>query len=317
MSARFKIIIVVLLVIIIALIVFLIIKLTGSDNETIILPTTTSISTVTNSPALAPPHAPSNFVGAADSTTAVMLTWLDNSSDEQGFIIYRNSVEITKTSPDVTTYIDTGLTASTSYQYTIKSYNQAGQSGTINCSVKTLNPPVTVRLDRVGVYDNREDITRGKDGEVYLYVVISDGKDTSGKLRFPRAEKQYYKLAKNEIIDINAALFSTPDVGDLLTLTIIGYENDGEGFEAIAYEALEIAIKAQAGGIPGTLLELFNFNLSDIIGQLMGEADDSLGTYERTWDISNNWGAGQYTDIVCKDEKGVDCLRLWFTISSK
>jgi len=31
-------------------------------------------------------------------------------------------------------------------------------------------------------------------------------------------------------------------------------------------------------------------------------------------DRSNNWGIRQYTDIVLQDERGIDCLRLWFTI---
>ena len=317
MSKRFKIITIFLLVVIIALLVFIIVKLSGSDDETIIQPTTTSTLTAASSQALAPPQSPSNLVGKASSTTAITLTWQDNSSDEYGFIIYRDSVEITRLGPNFNVFSNSGLKASTNYQYSVKAYNKAGESTAVNCSVKTLNPPVTVRLDKIGVYDNREDITRGKDGEVYVFVVVSDGKDTSGTLRFPPAEKQYYKLAKNETIDIGTQLFSTPDVGEKLTLTIIGYENDGEGFEALAYQALEIAIKAQAGGAVGSLVELFDVNLSGIIGQLLGEADDWLGSYERTWDISGNWGAGQYTDIVCKDENGVDCLRLWFTISSE
>jgi hypothetical protein len=315
MSTRFRVIIVVLLIAIIALLVFLVIKLTGSDNNTVILPTTTTTTSTSTAPA--PPQSPSNLTGVASSTTAVTLTWVDNSSDEYGFIIYRDSVELTRLDPGFTNFTNLGLKPSTTYQYSVKAYNKTGESGAVSCTVKTLNPPLTIRLDKIGVFDNREDITRGESGEVYVFVVVNDGRTTPVNMRFPQVEKRYYKLAKNETIDINTILFSAPNVGDSLTLTIFGFENDGEGFEAIAYKALENAIELQAAGIAGALLETFDIKLSEVIGQLMGEADDRLGSYEKTWDISNNWGSGQYKDIVCKDENGVDCLRLWFTISGE
>jgi|WetSurMetagenome_2_1015567.scaffolds.fasta_scaffold215461_1 hypothetical protein len=314
MSRRFKIILTFLLVVIIALLVFLILKLTGANNNTLVLPTITNTSTFTTV-IPAPPHPPSNFTGTPKSTLVIMLSWQDNSSDEDGFIIYRDSVEITKTNRDVTTYNDTGLTASTGYQYTIKAFNQDGDSSPVACSVKTLNPPLIIRLDKVGVYDNREVVTRGKTGEVYLLVAVTDSGHDPVQLRFPSAEGQYYKLEKNTVTDVNALIYTAANVGDKVTLTIIGYENDGEGFEALAYKALGKAIEIQAIGAVGSILEIFDVNLSGLIGQLMGEADDWLGSFEKTWDISTRWGAGSYADVVCKDENGVDCLRLWFTVS--
>jgi hypothetical protein len=315
MSRNFKIILTVLLLVIIGLLVFLIIKLTGSNDAVVVLPTTTT--GVSSSVTPAPPQSPSNLTAAAGSTTAVILTWVDNSPDEYGFIIFRDSVELTRLGPGSTNFTNTGLKSGTTYQYAVKAYNQTGESGAVSCTVKTLNPSLTIRLDKIGVFDNREDITRGESGEVYVFVAINDGRNNPVKMRFPPVEGQYYKLKKDSSIDVDYSIFSANNVGDRLTLTIIGYENDGEGFEALAYKALGIAIEAQAGGVAGSILELFDVNLSGIIGQLMGQADDWLGSFERTWDISNNWGAGQYKDIVCKDENGVDYLRLWFTISDE
>jgi len=264
-----------------------------------------------------PPNAPYNLTAVAISQSQVELHWFDNSNDEEGFRIYRDSNLIATPGSNVITYLDTGLEPATTYQYVVKAYNQVGESGTSLCTIRTPNPSITVRLDRIGVYDNRETWTRGKDGEVYVYIVVSDGKKATEKMRFPQQEEQHYKLEKNETVDIGAIIFSVNEVGDSLMLTVIGYEDDGGGFEPLVYEALGVAIESQMAGGAGGLLEAFNLSLGGLVAQLFGAEDDWLGSYERTWNQANNWGIGRYTDIACEDERGVLCLRLWFTIGSQ
>ena len=101
-------------------------------------------------------------------------------------------------------------------------------------------------------------------------------------------------------------------MGDYIEVAFIGYESDGGPFEQIAYEALAIAVDSQTG--MSSLLEGFDISLSGIIGQILGEEDDWLGSYEGIWDKNDDWGVGTYKDIVCQDERGVSCLRLWFTV---
>ena len=173
-----------------------------------------------------------------------------------------------------------------------------------------------MKLNRIGVYDNRENLTRGKDGEVYIYVVVSDGKNSEKILRFPQVEGEHYKLGKNETTTIGTSVFSTNEVGEYLTLSIIGYEDDGGGFEPIVYKALDIAIKSQLQAGSGLVLEAFDVNLSGLIGQFLGEEDDWLGSFEQSWSAADNWGIGEYNDIAFEDERGIECLRLWFSISS-
>jgi len=272
---------------------------------------------VTTSPPLpTPPSAPSNLTTEAVSHSTAQLRWMDNSDDEQGFKIYRDKNLVATVHANVTTYQDTGLKPATNYQYEVTAYNQAGESSASSCTVRTPNPPITIRLDRIGVYDNREVWLRGEDGEVYIYVVVSDGNTITEGIRFPQQEGQHYKLMKNETVDIGAIIFSTDEVGDSLTLTIVGYEDDGGGFEPLVYEALGIAVESQMSGGAGGLLEAFDFSLGGLIAQFFGAEDDWLGSYEQTWNYNNNWGIGGYTDIACEDERGVLCLRLWFTIES-
>ena len=75
------------------------------------------------------PNAPSSLVAGASGSSAVNLTWVDNSTNETGFVLDR-STSSSFTSPvsrslgaNVTTFSDTGLTASTTYFYRIKAVN--------------------------------------------------------------------------------------------------------------------------------------------------------------------------------------------------
>jgi hypothetical protein len=317
MEKRYRYLIIGLVVVCVAVIAILVATCAGPDIALPLPPTHTPTPTESPTPTVSVPQTPVNLTAKAESGKTLVLNWLDNSSNEEGFILYRDSVEITRTGPNASTYQDINLKPATTYQYSVKAFNKAGESGTSTFIVKTPNPSITIRLDRIGVYDNRENVLRGESGEVYLYVAVSDGKNPVQQLRFPREKNDEYKLAKNETVDIGSQIFYASEVGDYLTLTVIGYERDGEGFEPLVYKALAAAINAQAGGAIGTILDIFNLNLADLLGQLLGEADDFLGSYENTWDVTTNWGTGQYTDLVCKDERGIDCLRLWFTITSE
>jgi hypothetical protein len=316
MDKRYRYLIIGLVVVCVAVIAIAAITCSRSGNDLPVPPTHTPTPTSLPAPTVSVPQTPVNLIAKAGSGKTVTLNWLDNSLNEDGFILYRDSMEIIRTGPNASTYQDSGLKPATTYQYSVKAFNKAGESGTSTFIIKTPNPSLVIKLDRIGVYDNREDITRGKDGEVYVYVAVSDGKNPVQQLRFPQAKDQEYKLAKNETVDIGSQIFYTSEVSDHLTLTVIGYEQDGEGFEPLVYKALSLVIEAQAGGMVGTITELFDIKLNDIIGDFFGKKDDSLGKFEKTWDVTTNWGTGQYTDIVCKDERGIDCLRLWFTVTS-
>jgi hypothetical protein len=317
MIKRHKYLIIALVTIIIVLLSILLVKCSQSPTNLPAQPSQTPAPTSTSVQIPTPPKPPINLTIKAESSNTVIFQWTDNSINEDGYIIYRDNTLIAKIGANSSTYQDINLKPSTTYQYAVKAYNQAGESEASTYTIKTLNPPVTIRLDRIGVYDNREDIIRGEDGEVYLYIVISDGKNTTQKLRFPQVEGQHYKLAKNESTDVNSVVFSTDEVGNRLSLFIVGFEDDGGSFEPYVYKAIGAVVETQLAGSTGVLLDVFDINLSGLIGQFLGEEDDFLGAFERVWDDNNNWGTGIYTDVLCKDERGVDCLRLWFSITSE
>lgn len=170
-----------------------------------------------------------------------------------------------------------------------------------------------MRLDRIGVYHNGEHWLRGQ-GEIYVGIVVSDGNNIKEQ-RLPRQKDRYYLLEKNETVPVGEIVFSVDEVGDYLMVSVIGYESDGGAFEMMFYKALGAAAQGYLTGGSGSFLEMFDYSLGGLIATLFGAEDDWLGSYERTWDQSGNWGVGNYVDIPLEGEGGVQCLRLWFTIT--
>lgn len=83
------------------------------------------------------PAAPSNLVATAVSTTQINLTWVDNSSDEDNFVLERRigsgAFSVIATLPaNTTAYSNTGLTKNTTYSYRVKATNANGSSAYSN-----------------------------------------------------------------------------------------------------------------------------------------------------------------------------------------
>ncbi len=80
-----------------------------------------------------PPAAPTDLAAEAISSSQINLTWTDNDTTEQGFRIERCTgdgctefLQVATVEANVTSYADTGLSASTSYSYRVRAYNAAG-----------------------------------------------------------------------------------------------------------------------------------------------------------------------------------------------
>lgn len=84
-----------------------------------------------------PPSVPTGLAGTATSTTSIALTWnasTDGSgSGMAGYHVYRGSTLIA--SPASNAYTDTGLTAATSYTYTVSAYDNAANNSTASSPI--------------------------------------------------------------------------------------------------------------------------------------------------------------------------------------
>lgn len=94
------------------------------------------------SAATAAPKAPSNLTAVAASTSAINLSWTDNSGDEAGFKVRRstdgvNWSEIAALGPNAASFSSTNLNAGTRYNYEVYAYNSAGNSPDSNIATAT------------------------------------------------------------------------------------------------------------------------------------------------------------------------------------
>ncbi len=120
-----------------------------------------SVTNIIPQPVPTPPIAPSSLKATAVSTTQINLIWQDNSSDENGFKLYRKTGSngvysiVATLAAGTTSYSNTSLTPGTTYYYAVSAYNANGESAQSNESsaVTQINTaPVTpsgviIRID--------------------------------------------------------------------------------------------------------------------------------------------------------------------------
>ncbi|MFN8474317.1 MAG: fibronectin type III domain-containing protein [Anaerolineae bacterium] len=109
---------------------------------------TTSCTSTPNTDVGPGPSAPSNLLATPTATTQIRLTWVDNSSNENGFKVYEDgsSTSLATVGANVTTFTVTGVTPGTYHCYHVTAYNAQGESGPSgsDCAQTSLTPPVGV-----------------------------------------------------------------------------------------------------------------------------------------------------------------------------
>ncbi|MBB3700096.1 fibronectin type III domain-containing protein [Flammeovirga yaeyamensis] len=104
------------------------------------------------------PNAPSSLNASEITTNSVILNWVDNSADEQQFVIYRDNTPTATLGANVTTYSDNSLQPNQTYQYYVVAENGSLISDQSNVvSVTTLDdqlPPPTNELGTINFTSN-------------------------------------------------------------------------------------------------------------------------------------------------------------------
>ena len=97
------------------------------------------------------PAAPTNLTATAVSSSQINLAWTDNATNEDGFKIERcqnagctTFVQVAQVGANVTSYSDTGLSASTTYDYRVLAFNGGGNSAYSNTAEATTQAAPTV-----------------------------------------------------------------------------------------------------------------------------------------------------------------------------
>lgn len=132
-----------------------------------------------------PPAAPSNLSASVVSGDQIDLAWTDNSSNEDGFYVYRAQASGTTTddytqvadlAADTTSYSDTGLEDGEQYFYRVASYTSSDESLSGEVSATTTLPAPT-SLSVTGNDMSWTDNSTGEDG-FYIYRSTTSGSTT-------------------------------------------------------------------------------------------------------------------------------------------
>ena len=104
-----------------------------------ISPNSASVSITT--PDTTPPSTPSGLTGAAAGSTGANLSWSASTDNigVTGYIVRRNGVQVA--TPATTSFADTGLSAATTYSYTVAARDAAGNISANSTSVSVTTPP--------------------------------------------------------------------------------------------------------------------------------------------------------------------------------
>ena len=102
-----------------------------------------SASATTQAPDTTPPSVPTGLAATAVSAAQISLSWnasTDNSGVVAGYKVYRNGTQVGTTAN--ANYQDSGLSASTSYSYTVAAYDSSG-----NTSAQSTSASATTMAD--------------------------------------------------------------------------------------------------------------------------------------------------------------------------
>ena len=95
----------------------------------------------TGTPDTQPPSVPVNLIATAVNSTQVNLGWSASTDNVgvTGYLVYRDGAQLANAGL-VTSYSDTTVVPSTSYQYTVKAYDQAGNVSTASQPASVTTP---------------------------------------------------------------------------------------------------------------------------------------------------------------------------------
>jgi fibronectin type 3 domain-containing protein len=195
--------------------------------------------------------APSNLAAATTSSSRITLSWTDNMCSESGFKVERSSdgvdfTQIGMVAANVTTYLDTFLTISTTYYYRVRAYSAAGDSNYSNVIAGETGPPpppppsaltataVSSTQINLSWTDNSADedsfrIYRSSDGLSFFWYLTAGANTTSfSDTGRAASTKYYYRVAAHnpggesaQSNSASATTFPPPAAPSGLTATAI------------------------------------------------------------------------------------------------
>ncbi len=150
--------------------------------------TTTTTTTV---PGVQVPNAPSSLAITATSDSSLHLTWIDNSTNEDGFLIQRNDLPVAagtstinwpyKTAANKAFWDVTGLAKGVRYCFAISAYNTAGVSNPTDSGCIDFVGGTTSTIVGIAAPQLTCDATRGKKSGTTIALTVQAGSANAGR----------------------------------------------------------------------------------------------------------------------------------------
>lgn len=138
---------------------------------------------VTPPPPLTPPAAPTGLVATADGAQ-VDLVWNDNADNEDGYLVFRDGVEISTLPANSTAYSDSGVPAGW-HAYFVRAHNGAGTADSNTANVEVILPAIVYASGEstsFGTLTNDYVATHELAGEETITETESKGRNKTSRL---------------------------------------------------------------------------------------------------------------------------------------
>ncbi len=120
-----------------------------------------------------PPYPPSNLSVSGTSSNSVQMSWInDNRTNRSGTYVFRNGNLVDTLNASSSSYTNSGLASSSSYQYSMKAFNSSGSSVDSNTVSATTQPSTGATLSVRGYKSkgsHRIDLSWNPSGDMDIY----------------------------------------------------------------------------------------------------------------------------------------------------
>ena len=282
--------------------------------------TVSSLSTLDTTP-IAPTWAASPITNP--TTAGMTLNWIDNSSNETGFEIYRSTDNITftkiaTTAANATSYSASGLSISTLYYWKVDAVNSGGPSAQTTATNLSTSATSTITSVATGNWSSGTTWSSGAVPALTDDVIISNGNTVTIDATANNAKT----LTVNGSLIYNAATASILTVNGNVTVASGGsFTSPASG--TIVTHALNIGGSVNTG-VGGNLLvngvfDMNTFSTAGVVVNFYGTTANTIsgtGTLINFYSITVNKGSstGSILDvqsvITCADATSTAGLRL-------
>ncbi len=227
------------------------------------------------------PTVPGGLTATVNSASRITLAWAASTDNlaVAGYRIYRGGTQIATTTG--TTYVNTGLTASTAYTYAVAAYdtaspaNVSARSATVTATTQANHAPVATAQSASTAEDTAKVITlAGTDADSHALTYVIVANPTHGTLSGSGASRTYtpdanYTGADSFTFKVNDGALDSPAATVALTVTAVNDTPVATAQSVTTAQSIAKAITLTGTDVEGSTLT-FAIATNPVHGTLSG-----------------------------------------------